>query len=136
MSARSKARRRALEILFEAELKDVSRTEVLASRVERGEPPVNEYTVTLVEAVQLHLERIDELLATYSVGWTLDRMPTVDRNILRIGTYELLWAQDVPEGVAIAEAVSLARELSTEDSPTFINGLLARIQDIKPSLIL
>jgi transcription antitermination protein NusB len=78
--------------------------------------------------------RIDELLATYSVGWSLDRMPPVDRNILRLGVYELLWADDVPDAVALSEAVDLARQLSTDDSPTFVNGLLARILELKPTL--
>jgi N utilization substance protein B len=84
--------------------------------------------------VQAHRDRIDELLAGHSQGWTLDRMPAVDRNILRIGVYELFWAPGVPDGVAISEAVLLARELSTDDSPAFVNGLLARLMELKPEL--
>ena len=81
-----------------------------------------------------HAARIDELIAEFAEGWTLDRMPAVDRNVLRIGVYELLWAPDVPDAVAISEAVLLARDLSTDASPAFVNGLLARIADLKPSL--
>ena len=136
MSARSKARTRALEVLFEGELRGVASGDVLQRRVATASPPLNPYAVTLVEGVQAHRDRIDELLATYAVGWTLDRMPAVDRNILRIGAYELLWAEDVPDGVAIAEAVGLARELSTDESPAFVNGLLSRLQQLKPSLTL
>ena len=84
--------------------------------------------------MQAHRERIDELLAENSQGWTLDRMPAVDRNILRIGAYELFWAAGVPDGVAISEAVLLARELSTDASPAFVNGLLARLLELKPEL--
>jgi N utilization substance protein B len=88
----------------------------------------------LVRGVQAHRDRIDELLSEHSQGWTLDRMPAVDRNILRIGVYELLWAPGVPDGVAISEAVLLARELSTDGSPAFVNGLLARLLELKPEL--
>lgn len=136
MSARSKARRRALDILFEAEQRGTDPREVLAVRVARADPPIGEYATVLVEGVQDHRERIDELLTTYAVGWTLPRMPAVDRNVLRIGSYELLWADEVPDGVAISEAVLLVRTLSTDGSPTFVNGLLARLQDLKPSLTL
>lgn len=136
MSARSKARQRALEVLFEGDVRGVPSHDVLERRVATASPPLNPYAVTLVEGVQTHLDRIDELLATYAVGWTLDRMPAVDRNILRIGAYELLWCDDVPDGVAISEAVALARELSTDESPTFVNGLLSRLQQLKPSLTL
>ena len=83
--------------------------------------------------MQEHRDQIDELLADHAAGWTLDRMPAVDRNILRIGTYELIWAADVPDGVAISEAVLLASELSTDSSPAFINGLLARLAEVRDS---
>ncbi|MFI6596776.1 transcription antitermination factor NusB [Nonomuraea sp. NPDC050536] len=136
MSARGKARRRALDILFEAELRDESPLKILSERQERQEPPVNEYTATIVEGVARHHIRIDELITTYAEGWTLDRMPAVDRNLLRGGTYELLWMPDVPEGVVISEWVHLAGELSTDESPQFINGLLARFKQLKPSLTL
>ena len=104
------------------------------SRVASASPPMSEYAISLVEGVVAHGERIDELLSTYAVGWTLDRMPAVDRNLLRIGTYEILYRDDVPDAVAISEAVSLARELSTDESPAFVNGLLARIAELKPTL--
>ncbi|GAA3445773.1 transcription antitermination factor NusB [Planomonospora venezuelensis] len=136
MSARGKARRRALDILFEAEARGEDPLRVLAERLERKEPPVNEYTAALVEGVCRHRARIDELITTYAEGWTLDRMPAVDRNLLRGGTYELLWMPDVPEGVVISEWVGLAAELSTDESPQFVNGLLARFKQLKPSLAL
>ncbi|MBX6384724.1 MAG: transcription antitermination factor NusB [Microbispora sp.] len=136
MSARGKARRRALDILFEAEARQLSPLDVLAERVERADPPVNEYTSFLVEGVVRHLERIDELISTYAEGWTLERMPAVDRNVLRGGTYEMLWSEEVPEGVVISEWVHLAAELSTDESPQFVNGLLARFKQLKPSLSL
>ncbi|MGZ4640318.1 MAG: transcription antitermination factor NusB, partial [Actinomycetes bacterium] len=106
----------------------------LAGRVAAADPPVNEYTVELVEGVVAQRERIDELLTTYAQGWSLDRMPAVDRAILRIGTYELLWRDEIPDAVAISEAVALARDLSTDDSPGFVNGLLARLLELKPTL--
>ena len=134
MAARSKARKRALDVLFESEVRGDSPLDALAERIAQAHPPVPEYAVSLVEGVQAHRERIDELLATYAEGWTLDRMPPVDRNVLRLGTYEVIWADDVPDGVAISEAVALARDLSTDDSPQFVNGLLARILQLKPTL--
>jgi transcription antitermination protein NusB len=129
MAARSKARKRALDILFEAELRGLPVLGLLDERAEQASPPVSAYAAELVRGVQEHRESIDQMLAEHSVGWTLDRMPAVDRNILRIGTYELLWA-GVPDGVAISEAVLLARDLSTDASPAFINGLLARLLDV------
>lgn len=134
MAARSKARKRALDVLFESEQRRVDALDTLAARVAAGEPPVNEYTGVLVEGVVAHGERIDELLTTYAQGWQLDRMPAVDRAVLRIGTYELLWRDEVPDGVVISEAVALARDLSTDDSPGFVNGLLARLLELKPTL--
>jgi N utilization substance protein B len=136
VSARSKARKRAVDILFEAELRGRGVLDTLTERVTVNDPPVGEYTQTLVQGVQEHRARIDELLATYSVGWPLDRMPAVDRNVLRVGVYELLFADDVPDAVAVSEAVELVRELSTDDSPGFVNGLLGRILDLKPTLAL
>jgi len=132
--ARSKARKRALDILFEAELRGVPVLDLLAERITLASPPVSGYAADLVRGVTEHAARIDELIAEFAEGWTLDRMPAVDRNVLRIGIYELLWAPDVPDGVAISEAVLLARDLSTDASPAFVNGLLARIAELKPSL--
>jgi N utilization substance protein B len=134
MAARSKARKRALDILFEAEMQGVQVSAALARRLASADPPLNEYTVTLVEGIIAHRERIDELLSTYAVGWTLDRMPAVDRNVLRIGVFEIVYRDDVPDAVAISEAVNLVRDLSTDDSPGFVNGLLGRIAEVKPSL--
>jgi transcription antitermination protein NusB len=140
MPARSKARKRALDILFEAEIRGEPVLDLLAERTaeggspSEGRPPVSGYAAELVRGVQAHRERIDELLAKHAQGWTLDRMPAVDRNILRIGVYELLWAPGVPDGVAISEAVLLARDLSTDESPAFVNGLLARLLELKPGL--
>lgn len=134
MSARSKARKRALDVLFESEVRGLPVGGTLADRVADNDPPVNEFTVALVEGVAKHVEQIDDLLETHSVGWTLDRMPAVDRNILRIGAYELLYDDQVPDVVAVSEAVALARDLSTDESPTFVNGLLARLLQLKPTL--
>jgi N utilization substance protein B len=134
MAARTKARKRALDILFESELQGLAIGATLARRIAAADPPLNEYAVALVEGVVTHRERIDELLATYAVGWTLDRMPAVDRNLLRIGTYEVIYRDDVPDAVAISEAVALAKDLSTDESPGFVNGLLAQITEVKPHL--
>jgi transcription antitermination protein NusB len=134
MAARSKARKRALDILFEAELRGLPVLELLAERQSTGEQPVPEYAAELVRGVAAHRAQIDSLISANAVDWTLERMPAVDRNILRIGAYELLWAGDVPDGVAISEAVALAQDLSTDGSPAFVNGLLARIRDLKPTL--
>lgn len=133
MPARSKARKRALDILFEAEMRAESPLSVLETRTARAEPPISAYTSELVRGVQAHRGDIDRLLAENARGWTLERMPAVDRNILRIGAYELLWGTGVPDAVAISEAVLLARDLSTEASPAFVNGLLARLLEIKPA---
>jgi N utilization substance protein B len=136
MAARSKARKRALDILFEAEMRGLGALELLAERQSLGEQPVQEYAAELVRGVAAHRERIDSLIADNVVDWTLERMPAVDRNVARIGVWELLWADDVPDPVAISEAVALAQDLSTDSSPAFVNGLLARIKDLKPTLSL
>jgi N utilization substance protein B len=122
--ARSRARKRALDVLYAAELRHESAVDALARAVDSGEGPSNPYTVLLVHGVVDHQARIDELLTEYSQGWALNRMPAVDRTALRIGVFELLWADDVPDAVAVDEAVSLVRELSTDDSPAFVNGVL------------
>lgn len=127
MSARSKARKRALDILFESEQRGLTPGATLGDRRLSADPPMNEYTVCLVEGVVAHLAEIDELIATYSAGWTLDRMPAVDRTVLRLGAFELLYVDQVPKAVAINEAVSLAKDLSTDESPGFVNGVLGRI---------
>ena len=135
MGARSKARKRALDVLFEADQRGQDAVAVLAERVRRADPPVPEYAVEIVEGVTAHRVRIDELLATYAQGWTVDRMPGVDRALLRLSAWELLYNDDVPDAVAVDEAVELARTLSTDDSPTFVNGLLGRIIDLKPTIL-
>jgi transcription antitermination protein NusB len=134
MAARSKARKRALDILFEAEIRGEPALDLLRVRTEEAMPPVSAYAAELVRGVQEHAGQIDALLAEHAHGWTLDRMPAVDRNILRIGAYELLWRDDVPDSVAISEAVVLAGQLSTDDSSAFVNGLLARLLELKPTL--
>ncbi|MFC9974003.1 transcription antitermination factor NusB [Spirillospora sp. NPDC127200] len=138
MSARTKARKLALDILFAAELREERPSDVLAQRGRPNQDELAEFAhaVRIVEGVQEHAERIDELIATYATGWSLERMPVVDRNILRMGAFELLWVDDVPDGVAVTEAVKLATELSTDESPRFVNGLLAQLQRLKPSLSL
>ncbi|HEX3900789.1 MAG TPA: transcription antitermination factor NusB [Mycobacteriales bacterium] len=127
MPARSKARKRALDILFEADQRSTDVRTTLDQWVSRADPPVPDYSQHLVTGVIDHRESIDELLSATSTDWTLDRMPSVDRTVLRLAVYELLWCDDVPTAVAIDEAVELAKSLSTDDSPAFVNGLLARI---------
>jgi N utilization substance protein B len=136
MSARSKSRKRAIDLLFEAEQRGMNARDLLAERLAKPvtEAPLNQYTADLVEGVVLHWTDINELLATYSQGWTLDRMPSVDRAILRLGAFEVLFSTEVPESVAITEAVELAKSLSTDDSPKFVNGLLGRLAEVKPTL--
>jgi len=135
VSARGKARNRALDVLFEAEQRAVSAFDVLRARREKTDQVINPYTLEIVEGVVSQQAAIDEFLETYSQGWSLERMPSVDRIILRIGTWELLYNNDVPDGVAVSEAVALAKTLSTDESPQFINGLLGRLQQLKPSLL-
>ncbi|UGY90374.1 transcription antitermination factor NusB [Streptomyces gobiensis] len=139
MAARSKARKRAFQILFEADQRGSTVTGVLAdwirhARTDDRQPPVSEYTMQLIEGYAERTDRIDELIATYAVGWTLDRMPVVDRNILRLGAYELIWEDAIPDAVVLDECVQLAREFSTDESPAFINGLLGRLKELKPTL--
>ncbi|MEX5275143.1 transcription antitermination factor NusB [Kocuria sp. CPCC 205235] len=134
-SARSKARVRAVEILFEAEQRDESIQDALNRRRDNSTSKINPYTVDILEGFYDRAEDIDEFLETYSQGWTLDRMPAVDRNVLRVGAWELLYNDEIPDAVAVSEAVAVARELSTDDSPRFVNGLLGRLQKVKPSLL-
>ena len=134
MGARSKARKRAVDVLYEAGQRDGDALLTLKDRLAQGDPPVPEYAVELVEGVVTNRPRIDELLSTYAEEWTLDRMPPVDLAILRLGVYELLWRDDVPDAVVVSEAVELASSLSTDESPAFVNGLLARLLSLKPSL--
>jgi N utilization substance protein B len=133
--SRRKSRRRALDVLYSADLRDLPARQVLSdtvARLGRDVPEHMGYAVLLVEGVIDHADRIDELISTYAEGWTLDRMPVVDRNLLRIAVYELLYRDDVDDPVAISEAVELAEQLSTDDSPRFVNGLLGRIAEYAP----
>ncbi|MGN6302412.1 MAG: transcription antitermination factor NusB [Angustibacter sp.] len=136
MAARTKARKRAVDVLFEADQRRRDPLRVLADRVAASDPPVNEYTGELVEGVVARRERLDELISTYSQGWTIERMPAVDRALLRLGIWEILYNDDVPDAVAVSEAVELAKSLSTDDSPAFVNGLLSRVLELKPSIAL
>lgn len=136
MSTRSKARKAALDLLYEGDIRNRSAAELLNTRKNELEYPIREYTEFLVAGVVEKRERLDEIISMRAKDWDLDRMPVVDRNILRLGTFELLWGNDLPEGVAISEAVELAKTLSTEDSATYINGVLAAISEIKASLSL
>ena len=130
MAARSKARKRAVDILYEAELRGQDRMELLRERVaDPATPPVGDHTVRLVEGVAEHGNRIDELISRHARGWSIERLPDVDRAILRMAVYELLWVDDVPDPVVLDEAVSLARQLSTDDSPAYVNGVLGGILD-------
>jgi N utilization substance protein B len=134
MSARSKARKRALDLLFAAEARRRTPGDFLDEQVEAGDGPSNDYTVTLVRGVDERLGRIDELISTYAEGWTIDRLPAVDRNVLRLGVFEVLWVDDVPDAVAISEALNLVRELSTDESPAFVNGVLGHVSRDKDTL--
>lgn len=134
MSARSKARKRALDVLYESDMRQVGVRDVLTTHLSTPDRPVNPYTVEVVEGVVDNLDQIDDILATYAEGWTIERMAAVDRNVLRIGIWEILYCDDVPDAVAISEAVTLAGDLSTDDSPTFVNGVLARVLQIKKTL--
>jgi len=135
VAARTKARKRALDVLYESELRSVELGATLPDRLASGDPPVNPYTVTLVEGVAEHQARIDEILDAHAEGWSLARMPIVDRNLLRIATYEILYVEDVPDPVAVSEAVELAADLSTNESSGFVNGLLARLVELKPTFV-
>lgn len=135
--SRSKARKRAVDFLYEADLREANAVTIMSDRI--GAPDtavVPDYTITLVEGVTENQERIDELLTQHIEGWTLSRMPVVDRAVLRLGLYELLWCPkgDVPPVVAVDEAVELARALSTDDSPRFVNGVLGRLAGIRDRL--
>jgi N utilization substance protein B len=133
VAARSKARKRALDLMYAAEMRGRPVVEELAEVAAHRTPgdPVNPYTEQLVRGVSDHAARIDEVIATYAEGWTLARMPAVDRNVLRLGAYEVLYVDDVPDAVAISEAVNLVKDLSTDDSPAFVNGVLGQIQHDK-----
>lgn len=130
---------RAFQILFEADQRGVRPGTVLADWIRLGhsddrQPRVTDYTMRLVEGYEANAVRVDELIATYAVDWTIDRMPAVDRNVLRLGAYELIWEDEIPDAVVLDEAVQLVKEFSTDESPAFVNGLLARLKELKPTL--
>jgi N utilization substance protein B len=133
MAARAKARKRALDILFASEMRQRSTEEALGELGEAG--PVNDYTLTLVRGVTEHRDRIDEVIGSYAKGWSLDRMPAVDRNVLRMATYEILYVDEVPYAVAVSEAMHLVRNLSTDESPSFVNGVLGNIVRDRDALV-
>jgi N utilization substance protein B len=135
MSARRKARKRALDVLYEADLRQAPITDVLdryVARLPAPRPAQLDYTMALAEGVARHLDRVDELIASYAEGWTLERMPVIDRNLARIAVFELIYRDDIDDAVAITEAVELARTMSTDDSPRFLNGVLGRIAEYAP----
>ena len=138
MSARSKARKQALDILYESDIRSSDSLAILESRevTEEGPDarPIRDFTRELISGVASHKRKIDELIATYAQGWDMDRLAAVDRNILRLGIYEIIWSDELADGIAIDEAISLAKDLSTEDSATFIHGLLGKISSIKESI--
>ena len=138
MSARSKARKQALDLLYETDIRGTNLVETLVSRDIPAEGPdarpIREYTKELVNGVSDNRRKIDELITTYAQGWDMDRLPAVDRNILRLGIYEILWSTEVPMSVAIDEALILAKELSSDDSSKYIHGVLGRIASIKDTI--
>ena len=138
MSARSKARKQTIDLLYEADIRGASAAELMVLRdvVEEGPDarPIRDFTKILVTGVSDNKRKIDELIATYAQGWDMDRLPAVDRNILRLGIYEIVWSDDLDDGIAIDEALNLARELSTDESAGYIHGVLGRISSIKESI--
>lgn len=138
MSARSKARKQALDLLYETDIRGTNLVDTLNARDIPAEGPdarpIREYTRELVGGVSDNRRKIDELITTYAQGWDMDRLPAVDRNILRLGIYEILWSTNVPTSVAIDEALELARELSSDESSKYIHGVLGRIASIKDTI--
>ena len=138
MSARSKARKQTLDLLYEADIRGTSAAELLTARdFEEDGPdarPIRDFTKVLIAGVTDNKRKIDELIATYAQGWDMDRLPAVDRNILRLGIYEIVWSEDLADGIAIDEALNLAKELSTDESAGYIHGVLGRISSIKDSI--
>jgi N utilization substance protein B len=140
VSARSKARKQTLDLLYEADIRSTSAADLLALRdvIEEGPDarPIREFTKLLIAGVTENRRKIDELISTYAQGWDMDRLPAVDRNILRLGIYEIVWSADLDDGIAIDEALTLAKELSTDESAGYIHGVLGRISSIKDSIVI
>jgi N utilization substance protein B len=135
MAARSKARKRAVDVLYESDVRGTDPITTLAERLSQADPPVPDYSVELVEGVTGNLALLDETLGEHSEGWTVARMPPVDRAVLRLALYELLVRDDVPDAVVIDEAVELAKSLSTDESPRFVNGVLGRVLRERPAAV-
>lgn len=138
MSARSKARKQALDLLYEADIRGVSAADLLIARDLPQEGPdarpIREFTRELISGVTANKRKIDELITTYAQGWDMDRLPALDRNILRLGIYEIVWTPELSEGIAIDEALNLAKELSTEESAGYIHGVLGKISQVRDSV--
>lgn len=138
MSARSKARKQTLDLLYESDIRGSSAADLLVLRDIPDEGPearpIRDFTKALIGGITKNRRKIDELIATYAQGWDMDRLPTVDRNILRLAIYEIIWSDDVEDAVAIDEALNLARDLSTDESAGYIHGVLGRISTIKASI--
>jgi N utilization substance protein B len=138
VSARSKARKQALDLLYESDIRGSSALELLQSRdvIEDGPDarPIREFTKELISGISTNSRKIDELITTYAQGWDMDRLPAVDRNILRLAIFEIVWTADLADGIAIDEALTLAKELSTEESAGYIHGVLGKISSIKESI--
>lgn len=135
MSARSKARKRALDLIYASEMRGLDAVTALEEQSATPGSVVNAYTGELVRGVVEHRERIDEVIAQYAVGWTMARMPAVDRNVLRLGVFEVLFVDDVPDAVAVSEALKLVTDLSTDDSPAFVNGILGAVVRDRTTLV-
>ena len=135
MNSRTKARLRALAVLFEADQRHEDYIEVLRRRRLYTVAQISAYSEEIIRGVRDHDEEIREFVETYARDWSFERMPAVDRAVLRIGTWELLYNDEVPDAVAISEAVGLARVLSTNESPKFVNGLLDKLRQVKPTLL-
>ena len=136
MSTRSKSRKAALDLLYEADIRGRVAVDLLSSRMSGEEVYIREYTAQLLEGVASARKKIDELITLHAQGWDMDRMPAVDRNILRIAIYELLWSTEIPDKVAISEALELAKTLSTDDSVSYINGVLATIATNRDDIVI
>ena len=140
MSARSKARKQSLDLLYESDIRGTVALDILESRdIDEVGPdarPIREYTKELISGISEHRRKIDELISTYAQGWDMDRLPAVDRNILRLGIFELLWGRELTDSIIIDEALTLAKDLSTEESAGYIHGVLGRIASIKSELSL
>lgn len=138
MSARSKARKQALDLLYEADIRSANPLDLLVTREQISQdemgPAIRDYTRTIISGVQENRRKIDELIMTYAKGWDMDRLAAVDRNILRLAIYEIVWADDIDDPIAVSEALLLAKDLSSEDSAAFIHGLLGTIVSVKDSI--